>query len=103
MGKQKPTFARQTPRAIQGLPKIPSGIAGLDEILAGGFPEGREIARRLQVLKSRGSKHSNRYHQYAITDEGIQIKAMPGVRSAGNAQSRPLGAGRTTRTASQRK
>ncbi len=41
MGKQKPTYARQTSRTVQGLPKIPSGVAGLDEILAGGLPEGR--------------------------------------------------------------
>lgn len=32
---------------------------------------GNETARRLQIKKSRGSNHSNRYHNYRLTDNGI--------------------------------
>jgi circadian clock protein KaiC len=64
----------------------------------------REVARSLRVLKSRGSKHSNHYHPYAITDEGIQIKpkaAMP-ERSVGRDERPPWGARRTRGTGSPR-
>ena len=40
-----------------------------------------QIARSLLILKSRGSKHSNSYHEYVITDNGIRIQAMPGERN----------------------
>ena len=33
-----------------------------------------ETNRLIQVLKSRGSEHSNQKHEYVITDNGIQIK-----------------------------
>ena len=49
MGKQKPTYAWQTSRTVQGLPKIRSGVAGLDKILAGGLPEGRTTKMIRQV------------------------------------------------------
>lgn len=60
----------------------------------------REIARSLLVLKSRGSKHSNRYHQYAITDEGIQIRPMLGAprRNIMRDGHRPSRVGRTAGT-----
>jgi len=35
---------------------------------------GNEKRRLLQVIKSRGSKHSNRCHTYALTDEGIRFE-----------------------------
>ena len=35
---------------------------------------GGEINRLLMVLKSRGSKHSNQYREFLITDNGIDIK-----------------------------
>jgi circadian clock protein KaiC len=41
MGKARRVSTRRTSRLPRGLPKISSGVAGLDEILAGGFPEGR--------------------------------------------------------------
>ena len=34
---------------------------------------GEEIKRRLLVMKSRGSAHSNRYHFYRITGRGIEF------------------------------
>jgi circadian clock protein KaiC len=34
---------------------------------------GKELARNLLVLKSRGSKHSLRYHDFSLTEKGIQI------------------------------
>ena len=33
-----------------------------------------ETNRLIQVLKSRGSAHSNQKHEYVITDHGIQIR-----------------------------
>ncbi len=33
-----------------------------------------ETNRLIQVLKSRGSEHSNQKHEYVITDQGIQLK-----------------------------
>jgi circadian clock protein KaiC len=38
---------------------------------------GNETRRILQVIKSRGSKHSNRRHSYALTDEGIRFEPKP--------------------------
>ncbi len=40
------------------------------------------VVRRLLVLKSRGSKHSNRYHKYSITDHGIQVTTPAGEAAA---------------------
>jgi circadian clock protein KaiC len=34
---------------------------------------GNETGRILQVMKSRGSKHSNKYHNYLLTDDGIKF------------------------------
>jgi circadian clock protein KaiC len=39
---------------------------------------GQVMSRRLRVLKCRGSRHSNRCHEYVITDQGVRVKAMPG-------------------------
>jgi circadian clock protein KaiC len=39
---------------------------------------GGEINRNLLVLKSRGSRHSNQYREYRITDDGIQIANLFG-------------------------
>jgi circadian clock protein KaiC len=36
-----------------------------------------QVTRSLLILKSRGSKHSNSYHKYIITDNGIYIRAVP--------------------------
>jgi circadian clock protein KaiC len=35
---------------------------------------GEEIGRCLVVRKSRGSRHSNKYHDYLLTDQGIRIE-----------------------------
>jgi len=37
---------------------------------------GNETIRMLQVKKSRGTKHSNKYHNYFITDNGIQFDTV---------------------------
>jgi circadian clock protein KaiC len=37
---------------------------------------GNETHRVLQIKKSRGSKHSNRYHNYLLTDNGIQFHTV---------------------------
>lgn len=34
---------------------------------------GDSIKRNLLVIKSRGSKHSNKYHEFRITDRGIEV------------------------------
>jgi len=34
---------------------------------------GDETHRRLQVMKSRASRHSRRWHEFSLTDDGIQI------------------------------
>jgi circadian clock protein KaiC len=37
------------------------------------------IARQLMVMKARGSKHSEQFHEFRITDQGIELaKAEPG-------------------------
>jgi len=36
-----------------------------------------QIIRSLLVLKNRGAKHSNQYHQYLITDAGVDIADLP--------------------------
>jgi circadian clock protein KaiC len=35
--------------------------------------EGNRLQRKLLVIKSRGSKHSNQYHDLRITDHGIEV------------------------------
>lgn len=35
---------------------------------------GSEISRTLLVMKSRGTRHSSRYHDFFLTDQGIQIQ-----------------------------
>jgi len=49
------------------------GISSVvDTIISLNYQEaGNETRRILQVIKSRGSKHSNRRHIYALTDDGI--------------------------------
>jgi len=42
----------------------------------------REIIRDILILKSRGTHHSNQYHRYSITDDGIQIN-MPDKKKGG--------------------
>jgi circadian clock protein KaiC len=37
---------------------------------------GNEANRTLRVIKSRGIKHSNKYHKYELTDKGIQFKTV---------------------------
>jgi circadian clock protein KaiC len=39
---------------------------------------GGEINRNLLVLKSRGSRHSNQYREYQITDNGVQFANLFG-------------------------
>lgn len=39
---------------------------------------GGEINRNLLVLKARGSRHSNQYREYRITDDGIQVVELFG-------------------------
>jgi len=36
--------------------------------------EGNRLKRKLLVVKSRGSKHSSQYHDFRITDHGIEIE-----------------------------
>jgi KaiC/GvpD/RAD55 family RecA-like ATPase len=31
------------------------------------------MKRQLAIMKSRGSKHSERFHEYRITDRGIDL------------------------------
>jgi circadian clock protein KaiC len=40
-----------------------------------------QVTRSLLILKNRGSKHSNSYHEYVITDTGIRIRALSGETS----------------------
>ena len=64
-------------QAISGL-----GISSIiDTVLWLRFvEEGDAIKRNLLVIKSRGSRHSNNYHEFNITDHGIEFadKASPG-------------------------
>jgi len=53
--------------------------AGVEEFIADGiliiqtYMENGELKRRLIVLKMRGSKTSNRYHELTITDQGVVL------------------------------
>jgi circadian clock protein KaiC len=51
------------------------GISSIiDTIITPGFRDtGNEISRILLVRKSRGTRHSTRYHDFFLTDQGIQI------------------------------
>ncbi len=52
------------------------GISSMvDTLIYLSYAEGAgETNRLLQVLKSRGSEHSNQKHEYVITERGIQLK-----------------------------
>jgi circadian clock protein KaiC len=39
--------------------------------------KGDRLNRKLLVIKSRGSKHSNQYHNFDITDQGIELPEEP--------------------------
>ena len=128
MGKQG-SKTQRGPSKPQRLTKIATGVAGLDDILEGGFPAGRttlisggpgtgktmlgleflyksalaghagillrfveisnRISRSLLVLKSRGTKHSNSYHRFVITDNGIEITSMPSGARLSELQAQP--------------
>lgn len=38
---------------------------------------GSELTRRLMVIKSRGSRHSHKYHDYKLTGQGLEIDTDP--------------------------
>jgi len=38
---------------------------------------GNELTRRLMVIKSRGSRHSHKYHDYKLTGQGLEIDTDP--------------------------
>lgn len=62
------------------------GISSLVDaaILLRYVQEKDEIKRVLLILKSRGSRHSNRYHEFLITDQGIDIgEGMLGGETVG--------------------
>jgi len=48
------------------------------------------LSRSLLVLKSRGAKHSNSYHRFVITDNGIEITSMPSRAKLSELQPQPL-------------
>lgn len=56
------------------------GISSIiDAILWLRFAEsGDRLTRKLLLIKSRGSKHSSQYHEFRITDHGIEICGEPG-------------------------
>jgi circadian clock protein KaiC len=56
-----------------GISSLVDAVVFLRYIESGG-----EINRNLLVLKSRGSRHSNQYREYQITDNGIQIANLFG-------------------------
>jgi circadian clock protein KaiC len=41
------------------------------------FKTGSKVKRSLLVIKSRGSKHSSEYHEFRITDSGIDLSSEP--------------------------
>jgi len=50
------------------------------------FDTGDEVRRQLLVLKSRGTKHSSRYYEMTITDQGFKLKPfriVPGTFRSG--------------------
>ena len=51
------------------------GISSIiDTIINLGYKEvGNATERRLQVIKSRGSRHSNQRHSFSVTGDGIQF------------------------------
>jgi circadian clock protein KaiC len=58
------------------------------------LPIGDAMKRQLIVMKSRGSKNSDQFHEFRITDRGIDFgKAEPGDTVARSAH--PTGFGRT--------
>lgn len=62
--------ARDTPHEISGI-----GISSIiDTIITLNYTvTGNETGRILQIIKSRGAKHSNRHHNYLLTGTGIQF------------------------------
>jgi len=61
-------FQNETEISSMGISSMVDTLIFLRFIEAGG-----EINRLLVVAKSRGSKHSNQYREFLITDEGIDI------------------------------
>jgi len=48
-----------------------------------------KIARSLLILKSRGTKHSNSYHRFVITDHGIEMSTIPNGARLSELQGQP--------------
>jgi circadian clock protein KaiC len=48
-----------------------------------------KISRSLLILKSRGARHSNSYHRYVITDNGIEIATIPSGAKLSELHARP--------------
>ncbi len=69
-------MVNQTRGSIDHLEISGNGISSMiDTVVFMNYKEEEnETKRVLQVLKSRGSGHSNRKHPYVITDQGIQIQ-----------------------------
>ncbi len=49
-----------------------------------------KITRSLLVLKSRGTKHSNSYHRFVITDHGIEMTTIPSGARLSETYGQPL-------------
>jgi circadian clock protein KaiC len=43
----------------------------------------RQRRREIRVLKSRGMAHSNRVHEFELTDHGLRLLSDPGIRATG--------------------
>jgi hypothetical protein len=43
---------------------------------------GHERTRRITILKARGMKHANETKNLIITDKGLEIKNIPGVKES---------------------
>jgi len=48
-----------------------------------------KITRSLLILKSRGTKHSNSYHRFVITDHGIEMTTIPSGARLSELQGQP--------------
>ena len=51
-----------------GISSIIDTVVVLSQLSIGG-----SMKRQLAIMKSRGSKHSDRFHEYRITDRGIDL------------------------------
>ncbi len=63
------------------------GVSSLIDtaILLRHLPVGAAMVRQLIVMKARGSKHSEQFHEFRITDQGIDLEtASPGPRAVRN-------------------